>query len=570
MEFLKRTDYLGPFTLLFVLVSLLLSLLSLGVFYVEELRLKEEVDREKGAHEIDLKTRLFSNALEHYEGLLEVVVSNRFLTDYLDAATPEAYENAADFFYSIAQSNRDVMQLRYLDETGQERIRVERREIGKAPFLIDRDALQMKGRRDYFIAAKKNQAGELYVSRLDLNIEHGKIEVPYKPVLRFAFPVFSEGTHRGIVIINVFMKTLLEEMVASQLFHLYLYDAEHCLLYSNDAAYPHWMRYLDGACRYDASSLLYRNVLPTGSSSENLYLGLAVPKIQKWQLGYLSDVMLTLALIILPLSFILAYVLARIPKRLYDELEEQQKIMLQQSKLAAMGEMIGAIAHQWRQPLNAVGVLAQEMQLKFERGALKKEEGRALTEELQGYLEYMSQTIDDFRNFFKPSRQKQPFDIVKAIDASLEIVRKQLEDHGIDVTVAIQNSGKSGVSDAESYMVDGYEGEFRQVIVNLLNNAREAIETYAPQAGLSERRIDINVARNEEEVAVRVRDNGGGIAEEVMETIFEPYVSTKYEQQGTGLGLYLSKMIIERNMSGLLRVRNAGQGAEFEILLHTF
>jgi two-component system, sporulation sensor kinase D len=570
MEFLKRTDYLGPFTLLFVLVSLLLSLLSLGVFYVEELRLKEEVDLEKGTHEILLKTRLFSGALEHYEGLLQVVLSNRFLTDYLDAATLEAYENAADFFYSIARSDRHVMQLRYLDETGQERIRVERSGIGRAPLLVGRQELQMKGHRDYFTAANRKKPGELYVSKLDLNIEHGRIELPHRPVLRFAYPVFSGGVHRGIVIINVFMKDLLDELVASQLFHLYLYDAEHCLLYSNDAAYPNWMRYTGDACRFDTAPLLLQRTVQGGSSSETLSLGLGVPHPRGWQLGYLSDVMLTLTLIILPLAFVLAYVLARIPKRLYDELEEQQKIMLQQSKLAAMGEMVGAIAHQWRQPLNAVGVLAQEMQLKFERDALKKEEGRALTEELQGYLEYMSQTIEDFRNFFKPSKQKQTFDIVRAIDASLEIVRTQLDDHGIVVTVETQKPDEGNRSDSAWCVVDGYESEFRQVIVNILNNAREAIEAYAPPAGLLEKRIDICVLRTEGEIVVRIRDTGGGIPEAIMGTIFEPYVSTKYEQQGTGLGLYLSKMIIERNMSGLLRVRNAGEGAEFEILLHPF
>ena len=127
MAAFKRIDYLGPFTLLFVLVSLVLSLLSLGVFYIEQSRLQQEIDREKGTHELALKQQLFSYALEHYEGLLQVVISNRFFTEYLVDGGGEHDADASDFFYSIARSDRQVMQLRYLDETGQERIRVKRR-----------------------------------------------------------------------------------------------------------------------------------------------------------------------------------------------------------------------------------------------------------------------------------------------------------------------------------------------------------------------------------------------------------------------------------------------------------
>ncbi len=558
MAAFKRIDYLGPFMLLFVLVSLVLSLLSLGVFYIEQSRVQGETDREKGAHELALKQQLFMYALEHYEGLLQVVLGNRFFTSYLVEASGAHYADASDFFDSIARSDRQVMQLRYLDETGQEQIRVERRAFGEAPLLVGRTELQMKAHRDYFIDANGLDEGQLYVSKLDLNIEHGRIEMPYRPVLRFALPVFSEGVRRGIIIVNVFMQRLLDELVASQRFNIYLYDAQRCLLYSSDPSMPPWMRYVGKECRFDPDSLLLQTSLRSMGGAEALSLGIAQQEVGGWHFGYFSRLLMILALVILPLSLVLAYVLARIPRRLYNQLEQQHKILLQQSKLAAMGEMIGAIAHQWRQPLNAVGVLTQELRLKLERGLLEREEGRKLTDEVQHYLEYMSQTIEDFRNFFKPSKQKSPFDVLGAVEASLGIVRQQFEDHGIGLHV-----GTAGAS----FVVEGYENEFKQVVVNILNNAREAIATHASDSVAAEHRVDIVVERRAAEVAVRIRDTGGGIAETVIDTVFDPYVSTKYAQQGTGIGLYLAKTIIERSMKGELRARNTGEGAEFEIVL---
>ena len=245
------------------------------------------------------------------------------------------------------------------------------------------------------------------------------------------------------------------------------------------------------------------------------------------------------------------------------ERRKMQEMLLQQSKLAAMGEMIGAIAHQWRQPLNAVGVLAQEIELKVQLERIDKEEIRAITAELLEYLEYMSKTIDDFRDFLNPSKRKAPFDVSGAVRNALKIVGKQLEHHGI--TVAIECLNRTGIDAGAAYRVEGYENEFEQVLINLINNAREAIESCAEREPHSEKRIAIALLREERELILTVRDTGGGIRDEVGGSLFEPYVSTKQEQQGMGLGLYMSKMIIERNMQGKLTARNVPDGAEFRI-----
>ena len=567
MKFLQRTDYLGRFTSLFVLGGVFLSILSIALFYVQQLRLQDVVDIEKGESVLELKQRGFKISLNHFEALLHAINTNRFFVDYLKESTPQNYQNSLDTFCTIVQSDQRIMQLRYLDESGQERIRIDRSDMDELPVRVEGNKLQDKSRRDYFLESSKNNANQLYISRLDLNVEQGKIEVPYKPVLRFALPVSEGGKRRGIVIVNIFMEGILKELTASQLFHLYLYDNENCLLYSNDPAYSSWARYLGQQCVFDSAGVLLEREAFKASSQETLHIGLLPIKNKKDMFGNMLESMLFLILFIIPAGIVIAFFLAKIPKRLYDELEEQQKMLLQQSKLAAMGEMIGAIAHQWRQPLNAVGVLVQEMQLKIRLGALKQDEAEALGEELQQYLEYMSKTIDDFRDFFKPSKRKEPFDVLKAVDASLAITQKQLENHHIDVTVDAECRAAALQGDARAYEIEGYESEFKQVLINLINNAREAIEQQTLNGPLPRRWIRIHVLRTEKRLTVTIQDNGGGIPEEILGEIFKPYRSTKYEQQGTGLGLYLARLIIERNMQGRLSARNTAPGAAFEISL---
>lgn len=567
MKLLKRIDYLGRFTSLFVLGGLFLSILSIGLFYVQQLRLQDAVDIQKGESVLALKQQGFKNSLNHFESLLHAVSSNRFFLDYLKESNPQNYQNSIDTFCTVVQSDQRIMQLRYLDETGQERIRIDRDEKDALPVRVEGDALQDKSRRDYFLESSKNSADRLYISKLDLNIEHGKTVVPYTPVLRFALPVFEKKKRRGIVIVNIFMEGTLQELVASELFHLYLYDDENCLLYANDPAHSNWARYLDRQCTFDTAGVRLEREAFKAGNQETLHIGLVPIESRKEMFGNMLESILFLILFIIPAGIVIAFFLAKIPKRLYDELEQQQKMLLQQSKLAAMGEMIGAIAHQWRQPLNAIGVLVQELQLKIELDALKKDEARALSEEMQQYLEYMSKTIDDFRDFFKPSKQKVVFDIIKAIEASLTITKKQLQNHDIDVTVDTECKAANLQPDACVYEIEGYESEFRQVLINIINNAREAIEEQTESKEMQERWIHIHLLRTEQELIITVLDNGGGIPEAILEDIFEPYHSTKYAQQGTGLGLYMSKLIIERNMQGQLSARNVTEGAEFKIIL---
>ena len=230
---------------------------------------------------------------------------------------------------------------------------------------------------------------------------------------------------------------------------------------------------------------------------------------------------------------------------------EQERMLIQQSRFAAMGEMIGNIAHQWRQPLNAIALLLQNIQFAHEFGKLDKEFIERSVEKGQRLTTTMSQTIDDFRNFFKPNRAQEAFRISDALNTAFEIMRSALENHGIMIVTEVD----------EELCVVGFPNEFSQVLLNILNNAKDALDTQEETM----RRIDVRVFSKGEDACIEIEDSAGGISEGIIEKVFDPYFTTKDEGKGTGIGLYMSKMIIETNMHGRLDVRNTPTGALFSI-----
>lgn len=237
---------------------------------------------------------------------------------------------------------------------------------------------------------------------------------------------------------------------------------------------------------------------------------------------------------------------------------EQQRVMFNQAKMAAMGEMIGNIAHQWRQPLNTLGLLIQDLDDAQVFGELDDAYLHTMISKSMDQIQYMSKTIDDFRNFFQPDKQKVRFSVADAINKTVDIVEKMLQINGI--TLHIENL--EGVSD-----VVGYPGQMQQVLLNLVNNAKDAIGSVSGGKTYRDKWIRIAARQEGMTLIISIEDNGGGIPEEIMDRIFEPYYTTKEEGKGTGIGLYMSKMIIEQNMGGRLSVRNAPEGACFEIAL---
>jgi len=235
-----------------------------------------------------------------------------------------------------------------------------------------------------------------------------------------------------------------------------------------------------------------------------------------------------------------------------EEHHQQNKIMIQQSKLASMGEMIGNIAHQWRQPLNALGLINQKIAILSKRGKLSDDMIQTNTSNANELIFSMSNTIDDFRDFFKPDKQAETFDIAEVVNASIKLLDSSLEDSHIKLYIDISQG---------ECKIFGYKNEFIQVVVNIINNAKDALK----EKSTGSRDIFINSVNENGIVTFNISDNAGGIPEDIINRIFEPYYTTKEEGKGTGIGLYMSKTIIEDNMNGNISAYNTEDGAMFKM-----
>ncbi|WP_368029136.1 cache domain-containing protein [Arcobacter sp. s6] len=229
-------------------------------------------------------------------------------------------------------------------------------------------------------------------------------------------------------------------------------------------------------------------------------------------------------------------------KNLEIEKKQKDELLYQQSKMAAMGEMIGNIAHQWRQPLSTISTASTGTKLQKEMNCLSDEDLYSALTSINNSAQYLSKTIDDFRDFFNPSNNKvSEFDISDAISKTLNLVKAQFVAKDIEI-----------IKNIEEYKINSIENELIQVLVNLLNNARDALDITENQRRL----IFINTYSKDNTLYLEVQDNAKGIPEDIIDRIFEPYFTTKHQSQGTGIGLYMSKEIIEKHLNGKLFVSN--------------
>ncbi len=232
------------------------------------------------------------------------------------------------------------------------------------------------------------------------------------------------------------------------------------------------------------------------------------------------------------------------------ELRQRDQVLYQQNRLAAMGEMIHNIAHQWRQPLNMLGLTIQQLPFLYDRDHFSKEFLDKTVGDAMVLIQHMSKTIDDFRNFFKPDKEKEEFKVSQIISNTIQLVKASFDSDQIEIVMDCRDDP----------VVHGYPNEYTQVILNILSNAKDALMTRkndSPQ-------VCITVSAEQGRSVVTIRDNAGGIPDEILPKVFDPHFSTK-GPQGTGIGLFMAKNIIERNMNGRLSVRNNEVGAEFRI-----
>lgn len=236
-----------------------------------------------------------------------------------------------------------------------------------------------------------------------------------------------------------------------------------------------------------------------------------------------------------------------------DKQREKENLLIQQSKLAALGEMMGNIAHQWRQPISAVSAIMMNIKWTAISHGVEKDFLDERMKEANEQLKYMSQTIDDFRSFFKPDKEKEYFNLKTKVKNAYKIVKDTLQNNNINFQIICKK---------EDITAFGYPNEFSQVLLNLISNAKDVLI----ERKIEKPKIVIDIYEDEKKLFCLVKDNAGGIEKSYINRIFEPYFTTK-DIKGTGIGLYISKEIIEKHMSGSLSVKNDNQGANFIISL---
>jgi ABC-type nitrate/sulfonate/bicarbonate transport system substrate-binding protein/signal transduction histidine kinase len=276
-----------------------------------------------------------------------------------------------------------------------------------------------------------------------------------------------------------------------------------------------------------------------------------------------ASIILTFIIFIFYRQYLLKKLNAQLNEKIELEIqknEEKNKILIQQSRMASMGEMLENIAHQWRQPLSTISVAASGMEIKKEFSTLSDEEFYEAINHIKKSTLYLSNTIDDFRSFFSKNKTPSQLSTNHAIEKVLELMGNTFMQHRINL-----------IKNVEDIKILSLENELIQVLMNILVNAKDALK----QTLGDEKYIIIDVYKKENNLIIDIKDSAGGIDEEIIDKIFEPYFTTKHKFNGTGIGLYMSKLLVEKHLRGTIKAVNTEfsfmdkihKGALFEIVL---
>jgi len=559
---------------------------------------------------------------------------NKYHYDEQTNATYDSIKNAvAKNFQALLAYNDAYFNIRLIDKSGQELIVAVKDFDNNVVYLKTDTELQDKSQRQYFKEAISMKSTNIFISKINLNREHGQLSYPYIPTIRVAIPIYVEKKIFAILIINANINLLFTPLreYSAQTDNIYLANSDGYYLYNPNKKKTfgfdlhHEYKITDdfnlNKERYFTENYAFAYTKIYLSKSRYLILALTTTdKFLKEQSTEYKDslsiyiLLITIAIALLTLTLVRFLIspiqtltqrakkvalnddvsfigintndeigeLSRSLQTMVEKIEASKKeiekkveertkelnelnenlehiiddkthenikqleILQQQSKLASMGEMIGAIAHQWRQPLNELGIAIQNVKYDYEDGLIDEIYLKEFTESTKKIIMFMSNTIDNFRNFYRIDKTKELFDVKEAIEKTVFMQQAQLQNN--DITIELKG---------DSFEVNGYKNEFQQVILNIINNAKDILL----EKDINDPKITIELKEN----SVVIRDNGGGIPSNIIDRIFEPYFTTKEEGKGTGMGLYMSKLIIEDNMKAKLQVKNSNHGAEFRI-----
>ncbi len=588
----KRRFKLVLFLSYLLFATLLLASIFMLHIYFNNLTSQKKFERQARIHAKD-KMEYLNFFYENVSDTLKAIANNKNFLNFVNKHRDKSI--VENLFYTMISSDKYYMQLRYINTGGNEVLRFDRRKIGSKPYEVPKDFLQNKYPRYYCRQCLKLPKDKIWFSNIDLNVEHGKIEIPFKPVIRIAYPIYKFDRYKGFLIVNIFMKEYLKILTLSPTFNVYLVDEQGYFIIHPNSLY-NWSRYTkNGKNIYKTFPKYAKTIMKTKKplfikskkifiqplkfkNSQNLRL-IYVEKIEKIKDSehYIEKRTFFTVLLAIIVAIPFAFLFSSPINKMYESLEEKSnelknlannleakvqeeisknakkdRILENQSKLAALGEMLANIAHQWRHPLTRLSIILQNMRLYSLKGKLDEKTLNKYVQNSLEQIEYMSQTIDDFRNFYKEDKEKIEFKLENAIQNAVKIIEASVKHNGINMEI---NADKS-----ISYK--GYPNQLSQVILNILHNSKDALELKKVKNPY----IKIRLYKSNNSTKIEIKDNAGGIPLEIMDKIFEANFTTK-QGTGTGIGLYMSKTIIVDNFGGNISVKNDNEGAIFIIEL---
>jgi signal transduction histidine kinase len=570
----KNKYYVYKLFFSFIVFSILLlsSIIFIHVSFTQKQKL--ETFKFQSSLQYKEKKLFFDNFLQKRKDSLLAISNNPYFREF---AANKSYEYNTDFlFYTIMEENKDYMQFRYINSNGDEVLRFDRKAYGQIAYKVA--YLQNKKDRYYYTKTSKLKEGEVFISKIDLNIENGKVQEPHVYVLRVSTPIYIHGVYKGILIVNIFMEQFLKVFQLSPIYNIYLLNKNGKFIKNG---FDLDKNLLDTILHTKDETILYENNLYIKKffvGNEPLFL---IYKTKETMIKKIRQNDTKMAIVILLFAIIIsipfAYILSRPAKKAFDiiikegdelhdlalnldkKIEEEtlknakkDRLLQHQSKLAELGDMVGNIAHQWRHPLTRLSLILQNLKAYKKKNKLTNEMFDKSMQDSIEQITFMSDTIENFKNFYRTDQKKSNFYISKVIDDIMKIIGFGLHHNNI----------KLNINDPKNIQIYGIKNELIQVIINLIINAKDALV----ENSITDAKIDINIYENENNICIDVCDNALGISKDIINEIFNPYFTTKNEK-GTGIGLYLSKTIIEEHYNGKILVQSDKNGTTFTILL---
>ena len=592
IEIKKLSKSNKNFSIKVFIFFMIFAILILATIIIVHIEFSKEQQLKKFIHESSLQAKekliFLGEFMQKRADSLLAVSYNPYFREYI---SNNLYPFNTDFlFYTIMQENKEYMQLRFIDKDGIEKLRFDRHFYGESPFKVGR--LQNKQKRYYFQKTKSLKEGEIFFSKIDFNIENGIVQKPYIPVVRVATPVYIHNKFKGIIIVNIFVERFMELFTSSPIYNIYLANQDGYLIKYENQFYD-WInktKHIYSIYGKELSDKIIdtknqkvifdKNIFVSKTNIGNQNI-LIIYNSKMQTLKDLRQEDINMALIILAISIFIsipfAYLLSRPLNNMFDVVVQQSnklhdlattldkkveietlknakkdRLLQHRSKMSELGDMIGNIAHQWRHPLTRLSLLLQNLKAYKNKNKMTDDIFFDTLNKVDYQIEFMSNTIDNFKDFYKTDQNKEDFVIKDSLDDILKIIGSTLEHENI----------KINITDYDHYKINGNKNQFSQVMLNLIINAKDALR----ENKIDGPEINIHIHKYNNHCQIDVEDNAGGINKNIINDIFDPYFTTK-KDKGTGIGLYLCKTIIEEEMHGKLKVKNTSEGAKFTIFI---